>query len=238
VTEEFVMASYTPGNHFVLPRPYLVERADGSLDTLLTAAIPVDVVSTLPEDAQDIRDIKGPAEIPKPFPVGWALGIGIAILLAAAGLLWYLRWRRRRPRTMVVPPPRPAHEVAYEALKELQSQNLPGSGQMKAYYIALSETVRRYLGARFRIRAMDRTTAELLQQMKGTESRRDVNVRIGELLAASDQAKFARWEGTLKEAEDNMQRSLKVVDETKQVWIQEREEESVVAQEGGAGGSW
>ncbi|MCK4546868.1 MAG: DUF4381 family protein [Candidatus Eisenbacteria sp.] len=229
VTEEFVLAGYSPGNQWIGARPYLIRSADGRVDTVMTAAIPVEVVSMLPADAEDIRDIKGPAEIPTAFPVWWIVGISAAGVAVAATLVWYIRRRRRRGEVIIVPPPRPSHEVAYEALEELRRQNLPGSGQTKAYYMALSETIRRYLGARFGVPAMDRTTAEMLFLLKKTECRRDVGVSVRELLDTADRAKFARWEGTLEEADDQMKRSFRIVDESKQAWINEPQEEGVAA---------
>ncbi len=219
VTEEMILACWAPGNHEIGARPYVLVSAEGRTDTLMTAAIPIEVVSTLPDDAQDILDIKGPAEIPKKIPVWWIVGISGAVIGAGVILFWWIRRRRRRPVTLKMPPPRPAHEVAYETLEELGRQNLPGSGQMKAYYIALSEIVRRYLGARFDIPAMDRTTAELLFLLRQVECGRESVGGIREILDASDNAKFARWEGTLADAEKSMEGAYRVVDETKRTPI-------------------
>ncbi len=215
VSEEIVLACWSPGVHEIGARPYLLRSAGGEVDTLTAAAIPVEVVSTLPEDAEDILDIKAPAVIPKKFPVAWIVGGAVLVVALAVALIWWIRRRRRRPVTMELPPPRPAHEIAYEALDELRGQSLPGSGQGKAYYIALSEIVRRYLGARFGVPSMDRTTTELLVLLRGSECGRDSMGAVREVLGESDGAKFARWEGTLEEAEESMKRAYRVVDETR-----------------------
>jgi len=231
MTERFVLASYTPGHQRIGPRPYLVRSPDGTLDTLWTAEIPVDVVSTLPAEAEDIRDIKDPAEIRARLPGRWLILAGGAAL-AAAALAWWVLGRRRRPREMEVPPPRPAHEVAYEAFEELRCLDLPGSGRMKAYYIALSEILRRYLSARFGIPAMDRTTAELLQSLRQSECLMNTVAGVRTVLQTADRAKFARWQGTLEEADASIRKSLAAVDETR-VETDGRTEPEVAASGGG-----
>ncbi len=215
VTEEMVLTCWASGDYEISTRPYVLASADGHRDTLTTAAIPIEVVSTLPDDARDIQDIKGPAVIPKKIPVWWSVGASAALILAVVVLIWWIGRRRRRPVVIEVRPPRPAHEVAFEALEELRRQNLPGSGQTKAYYIALSETVRRYLGARFAVPAMDRTTAELLPLLRQVECGRESVGEIRRILDVSDNAKFARWEGTLGDAGKHMDGAYSVVDGTK-----------------------
>jgi len=88
---------------------------------------------------------------------------------------------------------------------------------MKAYYVALSETVRRYLGARFRLPALDRTTGELLHLLRDVEEARAATPHVRDILDLSDGAKFARRMGTLEEAGRAMEKSLEIVDRTKAV---------------------
>jgi len=81
--------------------------------------------------------------------------------------------------------------------------------------VALSETVRRYLGARFGLPAMDRTTTELLPLVRGLDPGRGVWEDVRDVLRISDDAKFAARTGTSEDAGDAMARSVRIVDRTR-----------------------
>jgi hypothetical protein len=135
-------------------------------------------------------------------------------LLVAFVLGW--RWlRARRRRATIAAPPRPAHEIAAEALRTLRARHLPEHGEWKEFYTALSGIVRRYLEDRFHVRAPEMTTEEFLAETaRGGALERTHRGLLAEFLADSDLVKFARHVPTLGDSERAFSAAERFVDET------------------------
>ena len=132
---------------------------------LETPEVTVTVTSLLPADVAklDVEDIVGPQDLPRsPLRRLWW---GLAAALPAAGLLFWL-WRRRRRGAGMLPPPRPAHEIAYDDLRALVARDLPGQGLYKEFYQEVSAILRRYIENRFQLHAPERTTEEFLDELR------------------------------------------------------------------------
>ena len=94
-------------------------------------------------------------------------------------------------------------------------------GKVKAYYTALTDILRRYVGGRYGIDAMESTTDEILAQM-GELSKENYN-NLRTILQLSDIVKFAKGVPTEQENEQVWFDTYRFVEETK--W----EEEIVVS---------
>ena len=127
-----------------------VVDAAGATVRLTTNAAVIHVETVGRDEGGDIRDIKGPLTIP--FGVVTLLPwLGGLVVLAAASYWLYQRYRRRHQPTASMPvvPPRPAHEIAYEALDALAASRLLELGEVKTYHIRVSDIVRVYVEGRF-----------------------------------------------------------------------------------------
>jgi Domain of unknown function (DUF4381) len=133
--------------------------------------------------AEDIREIRGPKAL---FPLGLVLELlAGGALLAAVG---YAVWRRRRHR-----PSRALQyfEIALQRLEELRTLMHPAS--VREFSSAISDTVRRYIEAGFKVTATHRTTEEFLHDILATENSPLSLHRslLAEFLRQCDLAKFA-----------------------------------------------
>jgi hypothetical protein len=82
---------------------------------------------------EDIRDIRPPVN----FPPNYALLVILAaviIFTVLTLLIIYLFKRMKRKRQEPPAAPRPAHEIAYDALTELELEELPQHGRVKEFY--------------------------------------------------------------------------------------------------------
>ncbi|MDQ3037705.1 MAG: hypothetical protein M3Y87_35255, partial [Myxococcota bacterium] len=127
--------------------------------------------------------------------------------LALAGGAAYLvaRWRRRAPS---------ARAVALTQLAD--ARRLIASHEPARFGEAVSEAIRRYLEARFDLRAPRRTTEEFLAELAQDESS-PVGAqrgRLAELLAFSDAAKFGGFRLAVEEMEAMHESAVGFVEET------------------------
>ena len=158
--------------------------------TVTTDSVLLEVRSVLPEEAEDILDIKSPLDIPRAWWTYWPWLAG-ALLLGLAG--WWV-WRRRTrgaPDGRTVPPPLPPEEEALAALRELEASGLLGQEQVRSFYTKLSEILRRYLWRRFDIVALEATTSEIVLQLAETGAG-TFSAPANSILQECDLVKFAR----------------------------------------------
>ena len=195
----YTLAVFRVGRITLAPWPVQVS-ADSLYAVARTDSLEIYVRSTLTDSLvkADVRDLKPQAEVPvSQWP--WIL-LGLAVLLLAVGIWWWLR-RRKRPRAEIVPlaPPRPAHEVALEALSRLESRHLPVDGKFKEYHILLSEILRRYLEDGFGVAALEETTEEILRDLYRHGFQTAFVAQVRDLCNESDLVKFAKHEPTVEE---------------------------------------
>lgn len=190
----YSLVTYATGEH-PIPGPTVQYRgADGELHSVSAPDLTVAVQSVLDaaggETPADLRDIRGPVEVPRDYTALWWIAAAVLLLL---GLLILLLRRLRRPQPLPAAPPRPAHELALAALAELRAAGLVEAERYEEYYVRLSAIIRAYVEARFRLRAPEMTTEEFLQAAQRraqlTPPQRAV---LGQFLSEADLVKFAR----------------------------------------------
>ncbi|MGH7785882.1 MAG: hypothetical protein ACRERC_03390 [Candidatus Binatia bacterium] len=200
----YTLVTYTAGAATIAGPTVQYRVPGGELLSLAApdAAVAVESLLDAP-DAQrsdDVRDIKPPVAVPRDYtPLLWIAAAGLAVI--GLGVLCYRLLRRRR-RPVVVVPPRPAHEIALEALARLRDAHLLEDGFAAEFYVRLSGIVRGYLEGRFHLRAPEMTTEEFLQA-----AQRDPQLNpgqrglLGQFLSEADLVKFARHVPAAQDAE-------------------------------------
>ena len=203
---------------YEIPAPAVSYELNGLTNSVAGPPVCVDVVSVTSDTNafEGIRDIKGPVTIAREEPsrIRYIL-VAIAAALLAALLILVLR-RARRARETVAPPPVPAHERAYAALRLLRDEHLVEKGRIKPYYTGLSHILRSYIEDRFGLRAPERTTEEFLQELSGNELLRTrYRGLLANFLKESDLVKFANYSVDRDDAERAYETATTFVDKTK-----------------------
>jgi hypothetical protein len=171
-----------------------VLHPDGAREELETDRFGVEVVSVGTEQSGDIHEIRGPLSIPVSALRVALLGLFLLLLGAVLFAAWR-RWHaRHRPaeRQVAGPPPRPAHEVALEALSRLEASTMLEQGRVKEYHIEASEIVRRYVEARYGVPALEMTTWEVLDGLERAGVDRSHRHALRDVLDPCDRVKFAK----------------------------------------------
>lgn len=197
--------------------PYVLK--DGTAGTVSTEPLRLVVRSLLASETDP--GLKAPRG-PVPYEQwNWWLIWGVAAagvaLLAAAVTLVAVRIYAKHLRGLAPPPPpRPAHEVAYERLAALRAEGLPEQGLAKEFYLALTEIVREYFGNRYEIGALGETSTELLGALARLEtpglSLEEVQVFLGD----ADLVKFAKLKPQREDMDTALVQAQLFVDRTRE----------------------
>ncbi|HNW59087.1 MAG TPA: BatD family protein [bacterium] len=198
-------------------------KGDTTRHILKSEPIKIQVQSLNPSEAGDIRDIKPPLVPPRDWK-SILLKVLAALVLAAAAvaLWWYLR--RRRQGKGILPerqtPPRPAHEIALEALHALVASDWLAAGKHKAWHSELADILRRYIEGRYGIDALEMTSRELLGALDRYGLEESWRLRLQELLTLCDMAKFAKYIPEPAETEGLTASAFAFVEGTKLTWTE------------------
>ena len=200
-------ALFELGTHVTPPLTATILRFDGS-EPVNRPARPAEVVvePILPEDDNELRDIKRQEEVPVPLPgalaeaardrAGWIGGGAVALAaLAALAIIMY----RRRTQPEAVDPRSPA-QIALEELDRIESLALPAGARFEEYYVLLADCLRRYLRDSYGVPASVMTTAEIMRSVEqaGLGEERSQDLRL--IFFDCDLVKFATLMPSVEDA--------------------------------------
>jgi hypothetical protein len=162
---------------------------------------------------EELKDVRPPVDLP---PNYFWLFVLLGLLIVV-GLIFLVRWlrgkmTRQKAKPVIV---RPAWEIAREELAALEKENLPGKGNVEAYFVRLSAIIRHYLERRFSLSAPEMTTDEFLLHIKtSTVLNLQQKDSLREFLTVSDMVKFARYSSSSKEMDDALVVANRLIEET------------------------
>jgi hypothetical protein len=189
LTVLYPLTAWRPGR-YDLPAVGLRVRSGGGESEVSVQLPSFTVRSVLPADtagveARPAKDVFGASR------VWWPLLLGLLLAAVAAAALWYW-WRRRSAPAEVVEPAAPVipREAALAQLDALRREGLIERGEVRLFYIRLTETLRRFAATLERGWGADLTTAELALRMRAAGFAD--GVELIRVLGVADLVKFAR----------------------------------------------
>jgi hypothetical protein len=102
-------------------------------------------------------------------------------------------------------------------MERLLASSLLREGKIKEFHVELAEIVKRYLAARFGFDAMERTSWEVLEDLKEVRVGSEPQAVAREFLGGTDLVKFARHRPVEDEIRRSVDRAYRLVDLTKVV---------------------
>lgn len=202
--------------------PFEIKLNETTLESnplLLYVAWPDSVSQVELRDIKDIREVNyGIFDWMKDNAM-WL--ISIVLLLLAAFLLY--RWQKNRPvKEKPAPkekevPLEPAHIIAFERLNQLEQKTLWQKGFVKEYYSELSDITRTYLEHRYRVPALERTSREIIYDLRTTGMTQEQLQKVRALLEIADMAKFAKYKPVETENISALRNVRTFVEETAEV---------------------
>ncbi|MGD1848189.1 MAG: hypothetical protein ACFB10_22565 [Salibacteraceae bacterium] len=214
--QALTVTSFDSGYYPIPPVDFVVGGDVYSTDVELLEVHTVAVDST-----GSPKDIKEPIDVRYTW-MDWLkdnwlpiAGGFVLVSFLTAVLIFLLR---RKPVTVAakapVIPQRPAHEIALERLAELESKKLWQNDQAKAYHTELSVILREYLEARFRIRALEQTSEEIIASFNQLSISSDSRNSLRNYFKLADLVKFAKSKPLGSENELSLQQVRDFVNQT------------------------
>ncbi len=236
VKKDFLITCFDSGTYIIPPfeailKDSIVEATYRSEPIFLT----VSRTEIEPADSiAQIFDIKQPYGAPVgfrevlPYVLGGILITGIIFFLA-----YFLKKRKKdEPILKRTRPTVPAHVIALRELDKLKMEKLWQQEKVKLYYSRLTEILRVYLENRYGILAMEQTSQETLDALLEIGfNDNNLYAKLKEIFFFADLAKFARAKPLPNENETALLSSYLFVNETKEAWKKEDEEERATAAE-------
>lgn len=194
--EQYVVTAFDTGVYVIPSLPITIETGEFN-NVLRTEKVGV-AVNTYVIDPQ-----QGNYDIVMPYAAPWSLMEILPYLLwgilgvAVLGGGFYLWWRYKKNKPLFAAVPRevvPPYVQAIQALDSIKEEKLWQPGQEKLYYTRLTDAVRSYLDGEFHISAMEQTSTEILQALKGCEKILPAErEKLENMLTTADFVKFAKW---------------------------------------------
>jgi hypothetical protein len=192
--QEIVITSFDSG-HWVIPSFVLNDK-------LQTDTIPVDVGYTANFDPKqkyhDIKDIVEPApeEKKKPWWFWYAVAAGGALI----ALIVYLMTRKKKKPAVTQAPviDMNAYSEAIKKLEVLKKEN-PSA---KIFHTQLTDIFRVYVQKRKGLQSMQKTTDDLILQLKSLNMDKDRYNELAQALRLTDFVKFAKYEPAVLDNEN------------------------------------
>lgn len=183
LTQVIHITSFDSG-HWVIPSLILV-------DDIATDSIPLDVGYTNADPQQAYHDIKDIIEVEaeeKKEDYKWWYIAGGSLLLVII-LLWLLLRKKKKP---VVQQVVQAIDPYKEAIAQLELL-LKEKPETKQYYSRLTDIFRYYVFAKKSIHSMQKTTDDLVLQLRSLEIPKEQFDQLSQSLRTSDFVKFAKY---------------------------------------------
>jgi hypothetical protein len=116
----------------------------------------------------------------------------------------------------------PAHIIALQSLEKIKNEEIWKEEKTKEYYSSISDTIRLYIEERFKVNALESTTAEIMKAFRSQVVDKESKDKLQQLLMLSDLVKFAKQFPIISEHTFTLQNAFDFVNETK------REEKTII----------
>jgi hypothetical protein len=216
-TQSFIVTSFEPDVH-TIPTIEFTHFDSTYLSNELNFTVNTVEVDT----SKGLTDIKPIYEIDYPVTERvadftksnwyWFLIIGLIIIIVILIIKYKNRPIEEKPEPKIIIP---AHIKALEVLNELKKNSAWESSNKKQYYSDLTDAVRLYLEDRYKILALEKTTKEIITELKLTNISVDDKYFLKEILRQADFVKFAKFSPSNDDGLSALNKSFEFVEKTK-----------------------
>lgn len=220
--QSYVLTAFDSG-HYVIPALEIIYDKKGFTDPYIarTDSIVVKYRTLAVDTTQAFKDIKPPLGIE--FSIwDYRYWFVIVIVLAVAGYYGYNYWKNRVPKAITFESSDPKispHILALEALKKLENEKLWQNGQVKKYYIELTNIIRLYIERTTQVAALEMTSEEIYIAMTRVQFGEELISKLRFIFQLGDLAKFAKQEPLAQENTSALHRAVEFIEAAHSIFV-------------------
>jgi hypothetical protein len=194
LSQTLTLTSFDSG-HWVIPRLELPGDKP-----IFTDSIPLDIGFSPFDPNQDYHDIKDviDVQVQKKKKEDWYWYVIASVVLVAAAITYLLLSKKKKPAASNAPPIDPFTEAKTE-LEKLRRENLAP----KLFYTRLVDIFRLYVLRRKEIASLQKTTDDLVVQLRSLKLPENDFNKLAQVLRMSDFVKFAKYEPSQEDREES-----------------------------------
>ena len=177
-------------------------------------------VMTVPVDTVHSEKFYGPKDVQdNPFSWSeWAKIFGYSILFVLLLILIAYLINRLNTNKSVIKPIKfikkvSAHQKAITEIEKLKEEKAAVSEDQKSYYTRLTMILRQYIAERFNFDAMEMTSSEIIERLRG-ENEGAIDEMVS-LFRTADLVKFAKYSVLVNENDHNLVNAISFINDTK-----------------------
>lgn len=198
----FQIVFWDTGSFAIPEYPVEILKADSSYNLIIaTDSIDIKIISMLTgvED-KNLRPIKDPVALRKPINwYRWILVVILFLLLLSLLILWRKRIKKEPLKKIEASERIVARDIAIARLNDL-NKLIPSN---KIFYSQSSFIIREFIENQYYIRALEMTTGEISKFESDYDLEKDNFKTVINLLNRADLAKFAKYEFTVQDREED-----------------------------------
>ncbi|MBN1550126.1 hypothetical protein JW979_01605 [bacterium] len=200
------------------------EMPSGEKGTVNTEPVFIKIISILSESNNQPKDIKAPLT----FKARWMyiMGVLATVIVLCIILIYLIFWMlkkisRKKLETKLREPELPADVVALKALEALNSKQYLEKRDIKQFFVDLIEIFKRYLGKRYAIVMLERTTGEIKRDLSTAVINNSEAQEIIDILQLADYVKFAKYRPAKAICQETFERVRQFILKTRELSLSE-----------------
>jgi hypothetical protein len=210
----YTITAWDTGNYFI-PKSTIATIDD----IIVFPSVRLSVTSPKIEKKKGLYDIKEEfVSLPSKFEIFVKnYGIWLLVALIILGGVFY-GWRKYKKRKKISPS-EPLIKISLKQktiieLDDLLHKEIWEKEGIKAHYVCLSNIVRSYLGERYHLSLMDKTTYQIQALLVKSNVHKELLDELAVILEQSDLVKFAKSEPGYLEVVNSLQKAKEIVEKT------------------------
>jgi large-conductance mechanosensitive channel len=174
-----------------------------------------------------VKPIKSIMKVPITFKEILPFAIGVIVLAAIIfGIIYYFKHREKKPK-IILPIKKekvlPEDVIALRELEKLKSEHLIEKNETKQHYIYLTDILWYYIGRRFNVNAIEKTSSQIIEDLGQTDLKEEERKRLNDIFTLADLVKFAKYNPDNVTNLNAMQESATFINNTKRNIIEKEE---------------
>ncbi len=214
--QRILLSAFDSGTYKIPSLQFAVTPNSGDAYILTTDSLYLHVNTVAVDTTKEFKPIKGNIKVTTNWRdyIWYIAGGSLLLVLAIIATIIYMKRKPAKPVAKPAPSI-PLQDRMLTLLNELEQKQLWQKGNVKEYYIELTDIVRGYIEERFRTPALELTTDELLSKIAFNKELLPFRELLSNILTTADYAKFAKHQPMPQEHFDAMENAKKFIDTTR-----------------------